>query len=269
MHPAETPSMLRAENLRIAFPGQVLVDSLTIDFGAGRIWAVLGRNGSGKSTLLRTLAGLQAPWTGNIWLDGAPLHALARRKAAARIGVLLQEEPGEFWGSTRDYVLLGRHPHAQGAFGWSAADEAIADAELEAQHLGRLASRAFTTLSGGERQRARLAGLFTQRPRVYLVDEPLQHLDLPHQVALLERLLLEARQGALVIMVLHDLLFANRYGSDFLLLYGDGRSQGGTREQMLDAQRLSDIYGFPLEAVEVRGERLFLPGSSLPRGPHV
>jgi iron complex transport system ATP-binding protein len=261
--------MLRAENLRIGFPGRTLVDGLSVDFGAGRIWAILGRNGSGKSTLLRTLAGLQPPQAGSVLLEGAPLHTTARRKAASRIGVLLQEESAEFWGNAREYVRLGRHPHAEGVFGWSRIDEGIADAELAAQNLGPFSGRAYTTLSGGERQRARAAALFAQRPRVYLVDEPLQHLDLPHQVALLERLAVEAGQGALVVMVLHDLLFASRYCSHFLLLYGDGRFEAGTRDQALKAETLGRVYGFPLEAIEAGGERLFLPGPPSAGGPHV
>jgi iron complex transport system ATP-binding protein len=261
--------MLRAENLGIGFPGRALVDGLSLEFGTGRIWAILGRNGSGKSTLLRTLAGLQQPREGSVLLDGVALHGIARRKAASRIGVLLQEETAEYWGTVRDYVMLGRHPHADGMFGWSEADENIVEAELVAQDLHSLGGRAYTTLSGGERQRVRAAALFAQRPRIYLVDEPLQHLDLPHQVALLERLALEARQGALVIMVLHDLLFASRYCGHFLLLHGNGAFDAGPREQVLEAGRLSRVFGFPLETVEVGGERLFLPAPPAEKGPHV
>jgi len=261
--------MLRAEGLHIGFPGRTLVDGLSVDFGAGRVWAILGRNGSGKSTLLRTLAGLQVPQSGRVLLDGSALLSMARRKAASRIGVLLQDESTEFWGTARDYVLLGRHPHAAGVFGWSQVDEDIADAELAAQNLGPFSGRAYTTLSGGERQRARAAALFAQRPRAYLVDEPLQHLDLPHQVALLERLALEARQGALVVMVLHDLLFASRYCDHVLLLHGDGRFDAGPRDQALNAGVLSGVFGLPLHEVGVQGERLFLPDPPSARGPHV
>jgi iron complex transport system ATP-binding protein len=261
--------MLRAESLRIAFPGRTLIEGLSVDFGAGRVWAILGRNGSGKSTLLRALAGLQMPQEGRVFLDGMALHSMARRKAASRIGVLLQEESAEFWGTAGDYVLLGRHPHAAGMFGWSRADEDIANAELAAQNLGPFSGRAYATLSGGERQRTRAAALFAQRPRVYLVDEPLQHLDLPHQVALLERLALEAKQGALVVMVLHDLLFASRYCDHVLLLYGDGRFDAGPREQALKAGVLSGVYGLPLREAGVRGERLFLPDPPAAREPHV
>lgn len=253
--------MLRTDGLRLAYPGQLLVDGLSIEFQPGQVWAVLGRNGSGKSTLLHALAGLQQPEAGNVMLQEAMVGTVPRRTLARHIGVLLQEESREFWGSVRDYVLLGRYPHARSPFGWSVEDERIADSEIEALHLGGLRNRAFALLSGGERQRARAAALFAQRPAVYLLDEPLQHLDLPHQVAVLERLSMEARNGgAIVVMVLHDLLFAARYCNRFLLLFGDGRFSVGPADEALTADHLGELYGFPLVPVEVGGDRLFLPG---------
>jgi iron complex transport system ATP-binding protein len=262
--------MLRTENLRLSYPGQKLVEGLSVEFQPGEVWAVLGRNGSGKSTLLHVLAALRKPEAGTVVLQDVDVGGLPRRALARRMGVLLQEESREFWGSVRDYVLLGRYPHARNAFGWSVEDERIAAHELEAMHLGGLGNRPFATLSGGERQRARAAALFTQRPAVYLLDEPLQHLDLPHQVAVLERLSVEARdRGAIVVMVLHDLLFAIRYCKRFLLLFGGGRFRSGPGEEALTADHLEDLYGFPLVSVEAGGERLFLPGRQSGEGAHV
>jgi iron complex transport system ATP-binding protein len=262
--------MLRAEGLRLAYPGHTLVDGLSIKFESGEIWAVLGRNGSGKSTLLHALAALRPPESGNVMLQDEMIATVPRRALARRIGVLLQEESREFWGSVRDYVLLGRYPHARSPFGWGVDDQRIADHEIEAMHLDGLGDRAFATLSGGERQRARAAALFAQRPVIYLLDEPLQHLDLAHQVAVLERLAGEARdRGAIIVMVLHDLLFATRYCSRFLLLFGEGRFSAGRAEQVLTADRLEDLYGFPLVPVDVGGERLFLPGRQSGQGAHV
>jgi iron complex transport system ATP-binding protein len=253
--------MLRTDGLRLAYPGQMLVDGLSIEFQPGQVWAVLGRNGSGKSTLLHALAALRQPEAGNVLLSNAMVGTLPRRALARHIGVLLQEESREFWGSVRDYVLLGRYPHARSPFGWSAEDERIAENEIEALHLGGLGNRLFASLSGGERQRARVAALFAQRPAVYLLDEPLQHLDLPHQVTVLDRLSIEARNGgAIVVMVLHDLLFAARYCSRFLLLFGEGRFSIGPADEALTAEHLGELYGFPLVPVEVGGDRLFLPG---------
>ena len=262
--------MLRAERLSLGYAGRTLLEGLTLEFLPGQIWAVLGRNGSGKSTLVHALAALRLPEAGAVLLDGVPLHSVPRRRLARGIGVMLQEETHEFWGSVRDFVLLGRYPHALSPFGWHIDDEAVARGEIESLHLAGLADRAFATLSGGERQRARAAALFAQRPRVYLLDEPLQHLDLPHQVAVLERLAHEARErGALVIMVVHDLLFASRYCHRFLLLYGNGSFTHGTAQEVLDAAHLGELYGFPLDTVEAAGDRLFLPRRASQQMPHV
>jgi iron complex transport system ATP-binding protein len=262
--------MLRTEGLRLAYPGQMLVDRLSMEFRPGEVWAVLGRNGSGKSTLLHALAALRPPEAGNVMLQDSMVGTFPRRALARHIGVLLQEESREFWGSVRDYVLLGRYPHARSPFGWSMEDERIAESDIEALHLGALRNRAYASLSGGERQRARAAALFAQRPAVYLLDEPLQHLDLPHQVAVLERLSNEARtRGAIVVMVLHDLLFAARYCNRFLLLFGEGRFSVGPADEALTADHLGELYGFPLVPVEIGGERLFLPGRQSGQGPHV
>jgi len=262
--------MLRTDGLRLAYPGQMLVDGLSIEFQAGQVWAVLGRNGSGKSTLLHALAALRQPEAGNVMLRSAMVGTLPRRALARHIGVLLQEESREFWGSVRDYVLLGRYPHARSPFGWSVEDERIAENEIEALHLRGLGNRLFASLSGGERQRARVAALFAQRPAVYLLDEPLQHLDLSHQVAVLDRLSTEARNGgAIVVMVLHDLLFAARYCNRFLLLFGEGRFSVGPADEALTAEHLGELYGFPLMPVEVGGDRLFLPGRHFGEGSHV
>lgn len=262
--------MLRTDGLRLAYPGQVLVDGLSMEFRPGEMWAVLGRNGSGKSTLLHALAALRLPEAGKVTLKDSMVDTVPRRALARHIGILLQEESREFWGSVRDYVLLGRYPHARSPFGWSVEDERIAEREIEALHLGALRHRAYASLSGGERQRARAAALFAQRPAVYLLDEPLQHLDLPHQVAVLERLSIQARDcGASVVMVLHDLLFAARYCNRFLLLFGDGRFSVGAADEALTAELLGELYGFPLVPVEVGGERLFLPGRQSREGSHV
>jgi iron complex transport system ATP-binding protein len=262
--------MLRTDGLRLAYPGRVLVEGLSVEFRPGERWAVLGRNGSGKSTLLHALAALRRPEAGSIMLDDTALSSVPRRALARRIGVLLQEESREFWGSVRDYVLLGRYPHARSPFGWSAEDKRIAGKQIEALHLDTLGERAFASLSGGERQRARAAALFAQQPAVFLLDEPLQHLDLPHQVAMLERLSNEARnRDAIVVMALHDLLLAARYCSRFLLLFGDGRFSVGSADEALTADHLGELYGFPLMSVEIGGERLFLPARQSAEGPHV
>ena len=102
--------------------------------------------------------------------------------------------------------------------------------------LAPLASQAFVTLSGGERQRARLAQLWAQNPPLMLLDEPLQHLDLRHQLQTLALLRQATREaGGAAALVLHDLTFAGRCDR-ILMLYGDGRYAAGSAVELLVSQ---------------------------------
>ncbi len=252
--------MLRAESLEIRIAGRTLVRGLDLVVRGGERWGVLGPNGAGKSTLLHVLAGLRPPEAGRVLLEDEPIERISRRRVARQFGVLLQEETRDYWGSTREYALLGRYPHIRRLFGPDSTDHGIVDRALAVMDLDKIASRAYRSLSGGERQRARLAALFAQQPLCYLCDEPLQQLDLPHQVAMLDWISSESRQrSAASLMVLHDLVFASRYCDRILLLFGDGRHMTGTCREMLTEQNLRGLYGFPVDAHELDGETVFLP----------
>ena len=106
-----------------------------------------------------------------------------------------------FWKT----ALIGRHPHLPPLAWESPADAALAGRALDDVHLAELSGRSVTTLSGGERQRLAVATLLTQDPQVWLLDEPISHLDLHHQIALLNLLQnrLIQNQGT-ALMTLHD-----------------------------------------------------------------
>ncbi|MGD2141305.1 MAG: ABC transporter ATP-binding protein [Burkholderiales bacterium] len=254
--------MLRTEALDVRIGSRLLVRALDLDVGAGECWAVLGRNGAGKSTLLHVLAGLRPAHAGQVTINGASVHAMSRREVARNLGVLLQEETREYWGSARDYATLGRYPHQQGIFGPGAQDRKVVDRALSVMDLDALSSRAYRSLSGGERQRARLAALFAQQPVCYLCDEPLQQLDLAHQMAFLEWIGGEARnRHSACLMVMHDLVLAHRYCDHVLLLFGDGSHASGSRKEMMTQANLHRLYGFPVKVCTVDGESVFLPVS--------
>ena len=116
--------------------------------------------------------------------------------------------------------------------------------------LAGMAEREVHTLSGGERQRVAIAALLAQAPRLYLLDEPLAHLDLNHQIATLELLSRRAReQGVAIVMVLHDPNFALRHCDQALLLFGDSRHVAGPAAEVIDAPTLSSLYGYPMRRV--------------------
>ena len=175
----------------------------------GELLVLVGTNGSGKTTLLRLLAGVLAPRAGELELFGRPAAAWSRIELARRVAVLPQglELPAGF--RVGELVAMGRLPHARAWFGSTAEDdEAVERALVDADAL-ELAGRTADELSGGERQRVLVAMALAQEPQLLLLDEPTLHLDLAHQLAVLETIRrLRAQRGIAVVAVLHDLALA-------------------------------------------------------------
>jgi iron complex transport system ATP-binding protein len=242
---------LAGEALTLAVPGRVLCRCAAFAVEPGQVWAVLGANGSGKTTLLHALAGIARAAGGAVRLDGAPLAALDARARARRVGLLLQQEEGVFWGSVAEYAMLGAYPRLRLWSGAGAAEREQAAAALRATGLEALAERRYTTLSGGERQRARIAQLLVQDPDYLLLDEPLQHLDLKHQAAVLRLARALARErGKGVVMVLHDASWPARACSHALLLYDGGAVEAGPVPALLARDRLERLYGCRLRGAD-------------------
>lgn len=255
-----TGPLLEARRLRVDIGGMTLVEGLDLAVAAGERVAILGRNGAGKSTLLTTLAGLRRPAAGNLLLGGSDAASLSPRLAALRRAWLGQFQNDPFGSTVLETALTGRHPHL-GRWDWeSPRDAELARGALAAVGLAGLESRPVHTLSGGERQRLAIAALLTQASPLYLLDEPLAHLDLNHQMAVLELFAGAARDcGAGVIMVLHDPALAHRFCDRALLLHGDGQVEVGAVDALLTAERLSRLYGHTLHEIEDRGRRCFVP----------
>jgi iron complex transport system ATP-binding protein len=243
--------ILSARNLSVSIGLHKVCLDLDLDLAPGSRLALLGRNGAGKSTLLATLAGLRSADAGTLRLDGKTYAEHGLRAAARLRGWLGQDRSDPFASTVLEAVLTGRHPHL-GRWAWeSGADTGIARAALAAMGLAGMEAREVQTLSGGERQRVAIAALLAQAPRLYLLDEPLAHLDLNHQIATLDLLARRAREdGVALAMVLHDPNLALRYCDQVVLLYGDSRHITGPAADILDAATLSDLYGHPLRRVE-------------------
>jgi iron complex transport system ATP-binding protein len=237
--------MFKIKNLMLKYPDKLICHNLNLTVNPGECWAILGRNGCGKTTLLHALGGLRQGNGDNqssISLKGKLLETWSRRELARHMGMLLQEEPGEFWGNVREYILLGRHPHTDTLFGWLPSDEDIAFSVIERMELAGVAHRPLGTLSGGERQRARIALLLAQSPQCYLLDEPLQHLDLRHQLGVMQLFRELGRQGNTVMMVLHDIGWARRFCDHVLMIFDEGHIIAGTAEDLLNRENLEALY---------------------------
>lgn len=246
--------MLEIVNGSFRTAGHQLLHPTSARCQPGQLTVVLGANGAGKSTLLHLLAGLHAPTSGQVLLDGHDLagrspHWLARRRA-----MLSQRVQLSFELSVAEVVELGRYPHAAGRPG--PHDQAVVQATLAKLGLTALAGRGYHTLSGGEAQKVQLARVLAQvwdappvGSRVLLLDEPVTALDPPHQHELLHQARLLARQGAVVVAVLHDLNLALTYADQLLLLGGGQLRYALAHPNQLTEEMLREVYGLPLRLV--------------------
>ncbi|MDG9688978.1 ABC transporter ATP-binding protein [Streptomyces sp. DH17] len=235
---------LSAERVSRAAGGRLILDGVDLSPRPGAMTGLLGPNGSGKSTLLRLLAGVLAPASGVVTLDGRPLDRIGRRDVARRVAVVEQQADTQVELTVLDVVRLGRIPHRRAWAPASAADEeAVAEAMARTGLTGQ-ADRLWHTLSGGERQRVQIARALAQGPRELLLDEPTNHLDIQHQ---LDVLALVAALPTTSVVALHDLNLAAMY-CDHLVVLSEGRvvATGGPAE-VLTADLVAEVYGVRAE----------------------
>jgi iron complex transport system ATP-binding protein len=251
--------ILDARRLDVAIGDKLFCRELDLSLAAGACLAILGRNGAGKSTLLSVLAGLRRAQGGEVLIAGMTLPAADGRALALQRGYLAQHQHDPFACQVIEAVLAGRHPHLTRWEWESAADRRIAEQALADVGLAGFGPRQMQTLSGGERQRVALATLLAQQPSLYLLDEPLTHLDLNHQIAALEILARLAKDGGAVAAVLHDPSLALRYFDHALLLFGDGEWCAGPSREVLTVENLSRLYGHPLRRIDGANHPVFVP----------
>ena len=231
---------LRADRVSRDADGRSILDGVSLAPAPGSTVGLLGPNGSGKSTLLRLLAGVLAPASGVVTLDGSPLTALHRRDVARRVAVVEQQADTQAELSVHDVVRLGRIPHRRAWTPASAEDERAVQEALDRTGLTDRAGQSWHTLSGGERQRVQIARALAQQPRELLLDEPTNHLDIQHQLELLN---LVTGLPVTTVVALHDLNLAAQY-CDALLVLRDGRvvARGAPRD-ILTEELIAEVYG--------------------------
>jgi len=248
---------LGADLASASIGGHRILHDIALQLAAGRWVAVVGPNGAGKSTLLRVLAGL-LPCQGSVTLQGRPLAAWPARARAAQLAWLGQDEGGGEDLLARDVVMLGRLPHRPWLAAPGATDRAAVARALRAARAWELRERRLGELSGGERQRVLLARALAVQAPVLLMDEPLTHLDPPHQADWMAVVRAQTAAGALVVSVLHELGVALQ--ADELLVVQDGRvTHHGPSAGAAAHRALCAAFDDRITVLPVQGQWVALP----------
>ena len=248
---------LQCRDLRVALGGREVLRGVDLTLKAGRWTAVAGPNGAGKTTLLKALARL-LPSQGRVQLLGRDAADWSARERARVLAWLGQGDGGAEDLLARDVVMLGRLPHQDWLGAASADDRAVMRAAMEETQSWDWRDRPLGELSGGERQRVLLARALAVRAPLLLMDEPLTHLDPPHQADWLAIVRRHVARGGTAVSVLHETGMALQ--ADELVLLAQGRIvHHGACGDPATHRALESVFGGRIAVHAVAGRWVALP----------
>jgi iron complex transport system ATP-binding protein len=235
---------MAASGVTVAYGERTVIDRADLRIGAGERVALVGPNGAGKSSLLRAMTGVLPPRTGTVELLGEPVERVHRRTLARTVAVVPEVADLPFAMPVDEVVALGRLPHEPPLTGLRPADLAAIDGAIERVGIRHLRHRDIRELSMGERQLVFIAVAVAQAAPILVLDEPTAHLDIRHQVDVMELLVeLNRRDGTTILAVLHDLALAAHFFPRVVVLT-DGRVVAdGPPARTLDVDRIRDVFG--------------------------
>ena len=221
----------------------LVLHNINLSVEAGEMVGLLGPNGSGKTTLIKLVSGVLKPSQGEVRLDGSSLSRLSRKSIARTIAVVPQQFHIPFAFNTTEVVMLGRIPFLKAFAEESKVDRQFVSSALRLVGISELKERRFDELSGGERQKVILAMALAQQPKLLLLDEPIVHLDIAHQIEILELVRsLNKEQGLTVLHALPDLSPTALYFDRLVLLKKGEVSADGAPNQILTRARIREVF---------------------------
>ncbi|MDG4721357.1 MULTISPECIES: ABC transporter ATP-binding protein [Thalassospira] len=252
--------MLSAQDLVVSYGKLPVLNGLSVRFDAGGVTALVGPNGCGKSTLLKSILGLMPKSGGSITLDDVPIESIPRRKLASRIAYLPQEN------HCPDYIVLGELIELAGYARYSlfggprAKDRALFRDVLQTVGLADMAHVPVNSLSGGQRQRAWIAMVLAQDADIILMDEPVNHLDMKYQYAVLDLVRTLGRdQGKTVIAVLHDLNLASAFADKVVMVSNGQATFSGPTQEVITPENIRTVFDFEADVFARNGQIVCLP----------
>jgi iron complex transport system ATP-binding protein len=236
--------LLDADAVTLVLGRRTIVTDASLSLGAGERLALVGPNGAGKSTLLRALTGALEPQRGSVTLGGEPIRTLDRKTVARSIAVVPELAQLPFAMTVREVVALGRLPHDPPLRGSREVDDAAVEAAIERVGVSDLAERNARRLSMGERQLVFVAIALAQAAPILVLDEPTAHLDIRHQVEIMELLVdLNERDGTTIVAVLHDLVLAAHFFPRVVVMDGGRIVVDGPPSIALDPSAIRNVFG--------------------------
>lgn len=250
--------MIKIENLHFNYGKASILKDININFQKGLFYSIVGPNGSGKSTFLKCILKINQYKKGSIHLKNKNITRLSYREIAKVASFVPQVIETPFNITVFDVILLGRKPYLNWKMGKK--DKDIVFDVLKDLNITHLAFKNFSEISGGERQKVLIARALAANPEILLLDEPLNNLDLKHQLEILEIIKnLVEKKNILVIMVIHDLNLALNF-SDKTVAFKNGKIIfAGDVTNILNPENIKKIFEIDTKIGNINEQQFIIP----------
>jgi iron complex transport system ATP-binding protein len=236
-------SLLSVTGVCGGYRKETVIKDISLEINKGDFLGIIGPNGSGKTTLLRLMSRVLAAQKGDIFLEGRDIARMDLKQFCQKAAFVPQDTLINFSFSVREIVLMGRIPHLKRMQWETKRDLGIAQAALAMTDTLHLQEKMIDELSSGERQRIIIAKALAQEPSLLFLDEPTSHLDIGHQIQILDLLKkLNRQKGLTIVMVLHDLNLAGEYCNRIALLNQGMIFKQGSPAEVLTYQNIEAVY---------------------------
>jgi iron complex transport system ATP-binding protein len=235
--------LLKIDNVCGGYLKEDVVKNISLDVNTGDFLGLIGPNGSGKTTLLRLATRILYPHKGIILFKQDDIFTMPLKKFCRNVAFVAQDIGTNFSFTVLEVVLMGRIPHLKRLQSETKNDIRIAQEVLAVTDALHLKDKMIDELSAGERQRVLIARALAQEPQLLFLDEPTSHLDIGHQIQVLDLLKKLNRENKLtIVMIQHDLNLASAYCNRIALI-GDGSIyREGSPDDVLIYQNIEAVY---------------------------
>ncbi len=250
--PDKTKAILTVEQLTVN-NSYVVVDTVDLSINEGEIVAVIGPNGSGKTSLLKSISNEMKSDSGNIQLAGEKMSDWPLPELAKHLAFLPQQSQLKFAFTVKEVIEFGRFPHGAG----KVIDSKVVIEIAEILGLLEFMDRSYINLSGGEQQRVQLARVLAQvwreedaTPRLLLLDEPMNNLDIAYQNNLMQAIKHMVYQGVAVLMVLHDINLAISHADQLLALKRGKMLAKGSPSSIVTSEFIYSLFDVKAKIIQ-------------------
>jgi len=227
--------ILKIENLYCGYDNKIVLKNINFSVNKGDFVGIIGPNASGKTTLFKTICRIITPFKGKIFLFGKDVKSYDYKDYAKKVAFATKITDYSLNYKVSDFILLARYP-----WNFLPYEDSWLYEEFE---LNKILNKHLFELSSGELQRVIVAQAIAQNTELVLLDEPVSHLDIGHQIKILDVLKrINQKNNLTIIASFHELNLASEY-CDILILFSCGEIKKiGTPTEVLNYEILEEVY---------------------------